>query len=555
MSSRVGLGFRMRQAGAVSGPLVTSIGHAGLRVEAPDLKLLCDPWLSGGGAFLGSWFQFPDNSHLRTVPGLLECDWVAVSHEHLDHMDLKLLAAMPDHVRVVIPRYPSAVCKQRLTSAGVKHVIEVEAWQRLPLNTRGDWLTVIPEQSPMCHDAAFLIMADGVSIMHTNDARLSLAQVRRAMSEVGGPLDLMALQMSGASWHPICYDYPAEVIAKICADKRANKFKAVTRLVRSVKPRLALPYAGPPAFLDPRLAHHNKQIPEPGIFPDQLQAANWLRDRVKDLETLVMLPGDTIQITPRHHEITRDPHWEDFSFDDSSAVSNHLEAYAASRANEIAALWDAHPDPAAGSGTAERFTDHFLRLGEMNPYFLDRIAMTVRFDVGGADGGVWDVHLGPDKTVVDIDPTDRIGTDSVQYKLSMEARWLNAVLTGEVRWEDLFLSLRFQSWRSPDVYNDYLVGLLKHADADALAAVQEFETNRDPDDLVTLRSGDTAYEVTRYCPHAGEDMAEGAVIEQTPEGPVLRCLAHNFDFSLTTGACLNAKCDPIRVKPALAVTS
>jgi len=54
----------------VLGPLMSSTGHAGLRVEAPDLRLLCDPWVSAGGAFLGSWFPFPDNSHLRAVRGL-----------------------------------------------------------------------------------------------------------------------------------------------------------------------------------------------------------------------------------------------------------------------------------------------------------------------------------------------------------------------------------------------------------------------------------------------------------------------------------------------------
>ncbi|WP_370364799.1 hypothetical protein [Catenulispora sp. GP43] len=39
----------------------------------------------------------------------------------------------------------------------------------------------------------------------------------------------------------------------------------------------------------------------------------------------------------------------------------------------------------------------------------------------------------------------------------------------------------------------------------------------------------------------------GAVIDEAPEGLVLRCLAHNFDFSLTTGLCLNARCEPIVV--------
>ena len=62
------------------------------------------------------------------------------------------------------------------------------------------------------------------------------------------------------------------------------------------------------------------------------------------------------------------------------------------------------------------------------------------------------------------------------------ARWLGAVLAGRTGWEDLFLSLRFTARRDPDVYNDYLVGLLKHADAAALAAVEQYEAPRDPDE-------------------------------------------------------------------------
>jgi L-ascorbate metabolism protein UlaG (beta-lactamase superfamily) len=82
-------------------PVVTSLGHAGLRIDAPGLRLLCDPWLSPGGTFLGSWLQFPDNSHLRR-PDILDCDWVAISHEHLDHLDLPLLQRLPASVRLLV---------------------------------------------------------------------------------------------------------------------------------------------------------------------------------------------------------------------------------------------------------------------------------------------------------------------------------------------------------------------------------------------------------------------------------------------------------------------
>ena len=43
---------------------ITYLGHAGLRVDAADLRLLMDPWLSRTGAFQAAWFQFPANAHL-----------------------------------------------------------------------------------------------------------------------------------------------------------------------------------------------------------------------------------------------------------------------------------------------------------------------------------------------------------------------------------------------------------------------------------------------------------------------------------------------------------
>ena len=34
-----------------------------------------------------------------------------------------------------------------------------------------------------------------------------MAQTRRAMAEGGGSFDLMGVQMPGARWHPVCYEY------------------------------------------------------------------------------------------------------------------------------------------------------------------------------------------------------------------------------------------------------------------------------------------------------------------------------------------------------------
>lgn len=515
-------------------PMVTSLGHAGLRVETADLRLLFDPWLSGP-AFLGSWFPLPDNRFLLDSAAV-DCDWVAISHEHQDHLDLRLLASLPDRVRVAIPKYPSAHLRNLLLAAGVKHVIEVEAWQRLTLNAHGDWLTVIPEVSPMCHDSGILVVANGSSILHMNDARLSVAQLRRAAAEAGTDgLDLLGVQMSGASWHPICYEYPADVVARVSSEKRISKFRSVTRVVRNTTPRLVLPYAGPPCFLDPELAHHNQGIPAPGIFPDPPQATAWLQDKLPRQQSLYMLPGDALDVGST--AVARDPRWDTVPFD---ALDEYIEQYAERRAGDVRAAHADCPEPDGTVGLGDLFAEHFARLGELSPYFLERIGFVMRFDVDGPEGGRWDVQLGPDRVRVDLSGRSA----SPAYRIRVASRWLWPVLAGRTGWEDLFLSLRFSAARDPDMYNDYLVGLLKHADAAALAAVERYEVDRDPDETVELADGDQRVEVGRYCPHAGEDLREGAVVA----GGVLRCLAHNFEFDLATGACLNARCEPLLVK-------
>jgi UDP-MurNAc hydroxylase len=513
-------------------PNLTFLGHAGLALDAVEFRLLADPWFARTGAFLGAWHQFPRNDHLDNSE-LLEADWVAISHEHLDHMDLSVLSRLAPSTRVLIPRYPSRTFLGRLVAAGIARIIELEPWQKFPLDMRGSFITAIPEHSPMCNDAAFLIVADGYAVLNCNDARLSAAQARRAKHMAGGRLDVMTVQTSGASWHPICYSYPPEVRRAIETDKRIAKFRSVSRLVRSTAPELAVPFAGPPCFLDPQLRRFNESLKAPGIFPDTAQAIAWLTRHQPRQRWADFRPGDRLDLATG--EIARDPISARFDFDN---LDEYLDQYAADRADAIASIHTGMPEPSPD--LAELFCRHFSKLGTLSPYFLTRIGMTVRFEVTGANGGNWDVRMDDNGLSVDLEGR----ADAPEYTFTVAGRWLGAVLRGEIAWEDLLLSLRLTARRDPDQYNDYLIGLLKHANEPALRAVEAYEMGRDVGGRIVVTAGEDAYEIGRYCPHAGEDLTVGAVIEDG----VLRCLAHNFAFDLATGDCLNARCDPLLAK-------
>ena len=393
----------------------------------------------------------------------------------------------------------------------------------------------------MCHDSAVLVCAGGASLLHGNDARLTAGQARRAALECGGRLDVMAMQTASATWHPICYGYPPGQMAEIAAAKRIGKFRAVGRLLKLVKPELAVPFAGPMCFLDAELRQHNRWLKAPGLFPDQKQAAEFLSARLPGQKVGLWLPGD--QYEPLSGRHVTDSIWRDFDFGNTE---EYLDAYASARQADIAAGRAAYPEPGADLG--EMFTEHFRRLGEFSPYFLDRIDMTVRFELSGAVDGRWDVDLRPEGVRVDL--TGRAHRPA-EYGFRLDSRWLAAVISGRIAWENLFLSLRFSAWRHPDMYNDYLFGLLKHAKPQALRAVETYEQGRASNEKIVVDAPGGRYEIGRYCPHAGEDLAIGSVVVNG----VIRCLGHNLEFDLATGTCLNARCDPLVTRSLVRVRS
>jgi UDP-MurNAc hydroxylase len=287
---------------------VTALGHAGLQVRTAETRVLCDPWFSPEGAFQGSWHQFPANDHLLGSEELFIPTAIAISHEHLDHVDPWFLARVPSTVPVIVPHYPSPALRSKIEGGGPREIIELEQWESFQIS-EGTKIFFVSEP-PMNHDSAMVIQGDGQALLNLNDARLFPVQFREIRQKVGGTIDIFSFQGAGASWYPMCYRYPPEHAEKLSAQKRLTKFAYCHRAMRVIEPVIGLPFAGPPAFLDPALLRHNAEM-ERGIFPDQEQITDWLAARRID-NTVVLLPGDEWDADERAK--TAHPEFSDFSF-------------------------------------------------------------------------------------------------------------------------------------------------------------------------------------------------------------------------------------------------
>jgi UDP-MurNAc hydroxylase len=504
------------------------LGHAGLLIDAGGTRLVCDPWFSPEGAFQASWFPYPLNEsqleHASAEPAA-----ILISHEHMDHVDPWYLARVPHDIPVVCPRYPSPALRTKILAGGSRPIVELDPWEEYEIG--GTSVFFVSEESPMNHDSAMVIRGDDTTVLNMNDARMTAGQIRRIRRETGGAVDLLFLQAAGASWYPICYEYPEAQRRELAQGKRLAKFHYVRNTMAIAGASISFPFAGPPAFLDDELFWVNEQMGSEGIFPDQEQARAWLSAESAGA-TELLLPGDVWDHEERRREA--DPQWADFSF---SNGAGYLRSYAEQRRHQIAAVKDRHPWPEASLW--ERFAEYFSHVLDMSAYFNDRVGIRVGFDIAGPGGGRWAIDFTDGNQGVFSDMGDP------QYIYRFESRWLPPLLDGAVPWEDFFLSCRFRAYRSPNVYNDHLLGLLKFAWPEALDAVERFETADRGSDTFTVRCDGIDYAVQRYCPHAGHDLAESG---EVLEGCVLRCAGHHYEFDLTTGECINGRSQPLEVE-------
>jgi UDP-MurNAc hydroxylase len=275
---------------------VTSVGHAGFRIDTQAGSVLCDPWLNP--AYFGSWFVFPDNSDLDWA-ALGDCDYLYISHLHKDHFDPALLA---EHVNkdavVLLPDFPVPDLKRELQALGFHQFFETEDSVKHHLSgPQGDLDIMIialraPADGPI-GDSGIIISDGTTTVFNMNDSRpLSLD----VLAEFGG-VDVHMTQYSGAIWYPMVYDMPERAKEAFAVQKRQRGMDRCRQYIADVDATWVIPSAGPPCFLDPELRDLNDDHGDPGnIFPDQMVFLDQMRQHGHH-GGLLMIPGTVADFT------------------------------------------------------------------------------------------------------------------------------------------------------------------------------------------------------------------------------------------------------------------
>jgi UDP-MurNAc hydroxylase len=512
---------------------ITFLGHAGFCVETEEAVVITDPWLSPLGAFDSAWYQFPRNHHLAAYVQEKLADtskdrYVYISHEHKDHFDVTFLESLRSRdFTVIIGDFRRPMLKEFFGTYECNDVVACADGRSVPI--AGGYVRLYLDDSELNRDSAILVKAGGSSFLNLNDCRLNDALPGIAKEE--GPIDVFACQFSGASWHPTCYDYKRETYEAVSKRKTLLKFKAVAQGIKVLEPRVFVPSAGPPCFLDPLLFHLNFE--EVNIFPRAPRLISYLNQRLKDSPTdwPELMPGDILEAGSGKVVYESPERVDEQNFD------SYIHTYAASYESFFVARQRYRlEDPDDLLNRLRDALSHKLALLTLR----DRVNVPLYFYLTDFPERMVRV----DFPTGSVDYASRLPDDHY-YSIAAPSWEVRRVLDGKLTWDDFSLTFRLRLNREPDVYQTVLQGFLRLEPEDMNWFCAKLLNIEGRQQRIVREAGGSRYVIDRYCPHQGGDLTHAWV----EDGRLLTCPRHGWQFDLENegwcaknDATINAVC-------------
>ena len=513
----------------------TSLGHAGILIEAGSSRILCDPWFVP--AFFGSWFVFPRNDQLdaELLAKIESPTHLYISHIHGDHLDEAFLASQVSRDAIVLlPDFPSHELERRLSSLGFTKFIKTENGKEIAIDNETK-IAIHVETSITDGpggDSALVVSDKTARLVNQNDCRTGDLDALRSH----GPIDLHWLQYSGAIWYPMVYEQDATTKQNLARAKVESQFARALKYVERLNARAVVPSAGPPCFLDEELFHLNMITGnETSIFPDQTKFLERLRKLGRENDILA-IPGTEIEISPEEISVSSPKNV------DVSEIFAHKEKYL----RKYQADWSEWLQAEKNKWLTTSSTNQTDLVGELQAWFEPLLAICPALRSG--IGANCLIRTRDTKILINFQEAkvENFIDQTFGFRFDIPRELLETIVHQKaVDWSNsFFLSCRFTAWRSGE-FNEYLYNFFKSLSVERMTraeheAAERLNFSRDLSDEIEI--GD--YVMQRKCPHRQADLSVFGEID----GNTLTCSLHGWRFDLTDGHCLNAEDRPLKVR-------
>lgn len=212
-------------------------------IQTPDIRVLCDPWMTEG-AFYGAWYHFPPvKEPLRQIGNV---DAIYISHIHQDHYDPSFLREYFEHYGVkdvLIADFKKNYLARRMEADGFSP--EIVRSREIGNTT----LRIIPDSGDNIFDVDSCLIVkfwDGSRshcVVNLNDCRFEEGFFSILKAEAG-PIDILLTPYTGAGPYPQTYYPPGPEAAKKASDKSQIFLGKYRKIINYFGAKRNIPFAG-----------------------------------------------------------------------------------------------------------------------------------------------------------------------------------------------------------------------------------------------------------------------------------------------------------------------
>lgn len=261
--------------------IIEWVNHASYIIYYKDIALLCDPWIEGR-VFNNSWDHLTPTKF--TYSDFEKITHIWFSHEHPDHFFPPNLKKIPIEYREKIcVLFHESIDKKVIEyckKLNFKDIIELKDYKPYFLNSE---IKIVNSRVENETDSWIYKEIGGVKILNLNDCVFSNNNVLKKIATNFPEIDILLTQFSYANW---CGNFDQKELREKAAIDKINE---ICKQIEVFKPKHLIPFASFVFFCHENNFHMNDSINKIDYIID------FLKKKYSDLNTLVFLPGDTIE--------------------------------------------------------------------------------------------------------------------------------------------------------------------------------------------------------------------------------------------------------------------
>jgi len=474
-------------------------GHNCFSIQSKKSILVTDPWFSNTGAFLGSWFQYPKNHHLRSEILKLISEsqraYIYISHEHEDHYDQEFISSLPSSSELLIPNYRDKTFLNQCKKIS-KNVLEISDNVSYSINDELS-IRLFVADIGMNHDSAIFIKTKNFTFLNQNDCKIF-----DRLEYIEEKIDYYSVQFSGAAWHPSSFDFPEDRKKLISKKKIQIKFDNILSALTILKPKYFLPAAGPAIFpfLDKKLSFGKNNI---FIHQDNFNKFA-IENNINN--SIYLRPGDAFNSNKKNPIMP-------------PSTEAEIEEYK----KDIINYW-------------ESIEYNFDRL-ELEKIIAIRLEEIIDIEFTNLPiiifnfGSKFDDTDQSNKTKIFIDVSSKRILSSFNYEFDYQEivadeKYFSLMCTE--RWQNIILSFRATVVRRPDTFNNN-TNIFLFSDVSNIYDNFFYTIKISKERLVVQNSLGQDFEIDRFCPHQGADLCNAQISNEN----ILTCPRHGWKFDLS----------------------